>query len=51
MCFCPTKPGRWRLVAYDLIDQKETVVAESFEEEITFDAPDSRAVLFHFQRL
>ena len=46
-----SKSGTWQLTAYDLINKEMKIVAESFDDEIVFDSPDSRAVLFHFKKL
>ncbi len=43
--------GRWTVTQYDVINQKTTVLATNVTGGFTFDAPDSRAVLFHFKTL
>jgi len=41
--------GRWRIVRYDAIAMKESVLAEAAEGRFPFPAPASRAVLVHFK--
>jgi hypothetical protein len=43
-------PGRWTVTRYDIINKKAKTISDSARDEFTFDAPDSRAVLFHFKR-
>ncbi len=43
-------PGRWKITRHDVIAKESKVLAESAMGRFTFDAPDSRAVLFHFQK-
>ena len=42
--------GSWQVTMYDIIAQDKTQLAEDASDEFTFDAPDSRAVLFHFKK-
>ena len=44
-------PGIWRIVRYDAIAMKETVLAERGEGRFAFAAPASRAALFHFKQM
>ena len=43
-------PGTWRAMRFDAIAMEERTLAEDASETFTFDAPDSRAALFHFKR-
>ncbi len=43
-------PGRWTVRRFDVIARKATTLSEKAEGRFSFDAPDSRAVLFHFKR-
>jgi len=43
-------PGAWQVVLYDVITRRRTVLAENARHVFTFDAPDSRAALFHFRK-
>lgn len=42
--------GRWRVRCLDVLGMQATTLAEAAEGRFTFDAPASRAVLFHFKR-
>jgi hypothetical protein len=42
--------GRWRVTRHDLIAQQTKVMNDNAAGEFRFDAPESRAVLFHFRR-
>jgi hypothetical protein len=42
--------GTWTIKCYDVISKKEKVLSESASGSFTFNAPDSRAVMFHFKR-
>jgi hypothetical protein len=42
-------PGKWTFTVYDVM-AKETVTVVPAAGRFTFDAPDSRAVLFHFKK-
>ncbi len=42
-------PGKWTLSVYDVVARK-TVTIRPAAGRFTFDSPDSRAVLFHFQK-
>ncbi len=44
-------PGRWLVRRFDAIAMEAVVLAEAAEGRFRFDAPASRAVLFHFRRL
>jgi hypothetical protein len=43
-------PGTWTVRRYDLIAREATTISTKAEGRFSFDAPDSRAVLFHFRR-
>lgn len=43
--------GYWQVKQFDAIKMEEKVIAESASERFIFNAPDSRAVLFHFKRI
>ena len=43
-------PGTWEVRRFDVIAMRETVLAHEASGRLTFDAPASRAVLFHFKR-
>jgi hypothetical protein len=42
--------GKWTVTQYDVINLKTTVLSTNAADSFTFDAPDSRAALFHFKR-
>jgi hypothetical protein len=42
--------GTWTIKRYDIISKKEKTLSESASGCFTFDAPDSRAAMFHFKR-
>jgi hypothetical protein len=42
--------GRWAVTRYDVIARESKTLAASASGRFAFDAPESRAVLFHFQR-
>jgi hypothetical protein len=42
--------GTWIIKCYDIISKKEKTLSESASGSFTFDAPDSRSVMFHFKR-
>lgn len=42
--------GQWRVKRFDVVAKEEVTLAEEASGRFTFDAPDSRAVLFHFRR-
>ncbi len=42
--------GTWKISQHDVIAKESKVLAASASGRFTFDTPDSRAVLFHFQR-
>ena len=42
--------GTWTVKRYDIINKKEKTLSETASGSFTFDAPDSRAVMFHFKR-
>jgi Protein of unknown function (DUF4038)/Domain of unknown function (DUF5060) len=43
-------PGEWDIASYDVIARRRSVVAKRATGTIVFDAPDSRAVLFHIAK-
>ena len=43
--------GLWRITRYDAIARTATVLADDASGVFTFNTPNSRAVLFHFQRV
>ncbi|HEX8203950.1 MAG TPA: hypothetical protein VF590_25975, partial [Isosphaeraceae bacterium] len=43
--------GRWAVARHDVIAQTSAILAESASGRFEFDAPASRAVLFHFQKM
>ena len=42
--------GTWTIKRFDIISKEEQTLSESASGRFTFDAPDSRAVMFHFKR-
>ncbi|MFH1718343.1 MAG: DUF5060 domain-containing protein [Planctomycetota bacterium] len=42
--------GEWTIKSYDIINKKAQTLSETARGSFTFDAPDSRAVLFHFKK-
>jgi len=42
--------GTWTVKRYDIISKEEETLSETARGSFTFDAPDSRAVMFHFKR-
>jgi hypothetical protein len=42
--------GNWTVKRYDIIDKKERILGQNARGRFTFDAADSRAVMFHFKR-
>jgi hypothetical protein len=42
--------GAWTVKRYDVIARREMTLSTNASGRYTFDAPDSRAVLFHFRR-
>jgi len=42
--------GTWTIKRYDIISKEEETLSESASGSFTFDAPDSRTVMFHFKR-
>jgi hypothetical protein len=42
--------GAWTVKRYDMISKEEQTLNENVQGRFTFDAPDSRAVLFHFKK-
>jgi hypothetical protein len=42
--------GQWKVTRHDLIDRKSVVVSSNASGAYKFDAPDSRAVVFHFRK-
>ncbi len=43
--------GEWKVVHYDVVAMNSKVLSERASGEFRFDSPESRAVLFHFQRI
>ena len=43
--------GTWQVTQLDMIAQQEKQLATDARDKFTFDAPDSRAVLFHFKKV
>jgi hypothetical protein len=43
--------GTWTVRRYDIINKKTETVSETAHGSYTFDAPKSRAVLFHFKKI
>jgi hypothetical protein len=41
--------GKWTVTQYDVINKQTSVLTTSATGSFTFNAPDSRAVLFHFR--
>lgn len=44
-------PGRWTVRRFDAIGKEAVVLATGAEGRFRFDAPPSRAALFHFRRV
>jgi len=42
--------GTWTVKRYDIISKQEKTLSESASGRFTFDAPKSRAVMFHFKK-
>ena len=42
--------GTWTIKRYDIISKDQEVLSESASGSFKFDAPDSRAVMFHFKK-
>ncbi|MCA9052443.1 MAG: DUF5060 domain-containing protein [Planctomycetaceae bacterium] len=42
-------PGEWRITRHDVVAKATAVLATEARGRFSFDAPDSRAVLFHFR--
>ena len=42
--------GAWTIKRYDIISKREQTLSESASGSFTFDAPESRVVMFHFKR-
>jgi len=43
-------PGTWTVKRFDVVARRETILSASASGRFSFDAPDSRAVLFHFRK-
>jgi len=43
-------PGKWKVTRYDVIARKAITLSTQATGRFAFDAPDSRAVLFHFEK-
>lgn len=43
-------PGTWRIVCHDAMAKETRTLSTDAEGRFPFDAPASRAVLFHFKR-
>ena len=44
-------PGTWKVACHDVVKKESKVLSAEARGRFTFDAPDSRAVLFHFKAL
>ena len=42
--------GVWEVTQYDVVDRRTTVLTRTASGKLLFDAPNSRAVLFHFRK-
>ena len=42
--------GAWTVNRYDIIRKEAKALSENARGRFTFDAPDSRAALFHFKK-
>ena len=42
--------GTWMIRRYDIINKKTKTISKTARNSYTFDAPNSRAVLFHFKK-
>jgi len=42
--------GTWTIKRYDIISKQEQTLSEDAQGRFSFDAPDSRAMLFHFKK-
>ena len=42
--------GKWTIKRFDVVGRKKSTLGESVSGKFTFDAPSSRAVLFHFRK-
>jgi len=42
--------GTWTIKRYDIISKEQKTLSETARGSFTFDAPDSRAVIFHFKK-
>ena len=42
--------GVWTVTRYDIISKEAQTLSQAAGGRFTFDAPDSRAVLFHFKK-
>jgi hypothetical protein len=42
--------GKWRITCYDIIKKKRKLLDSNASGTLTIDAPDGRAVLFHFRK-
>ncbi|MEW6305830.1 MAG: DUF5060 domain-containing protein [Verrucomicrobiota bacterium] len=43
-------PGQWKVTRHDIIKRESEIIAEDANGDFRFDAPESRAVLFHFKK-
>jgi len=43
--------GTWMVRRYDIINKKTKTVSKTARSNFTFEAPSSRAVLFHFKKI
>jgi len=43
--------GTWMIRRYDIINKKTKTISETARSNFTFEAPSSRAVLFHFKKI
>jgi hypothetical protein len=42
--------GAWTIICYDIISRKKKILSETAHDSFTFEAPNSRAVMFHFKK-
>jgi len=42
--------GTWMITCYNVISKKQKILSESAHGSFSFDAPNSRAVMFHFRK-
>lgn len=44
-------PGIWQVTSFDALAKEEKVLSKNVTGKFRFDAPASRAVLFHFKKI